>query len=248
MQFRMPKPMRGWRAFAGEIAIIVIGVLIALGAQSMIERWHWRGETQIAEQAFRDELGSTAGFAYERLIIQPCLRRRITEISQNLGERGPAWKASPMAVSNKLYLNVLPVVYRAPTRPFATDGWHSAIANGTLSHLPPAKVRAVSALYDQVADFETLQEEEAKAAAKLAPLGFDRNLDDQSRTTMLSLLGEVDRINSLVALNASQFIEAIRELKLRFPPQEIEAARRELLATQRATRGSCVRDHPLQLG
>jgi hypothetical protein len=30
MHFHLPKPLHGWREFAGEVGIIVIGVLIAL--------------------------------------------------------------------------------------------------------------------------------------------------------------------------------------------------------------------------
>jgi hypothetical protein len=30
MHFHLPKPLHGWRAFAGEVGIIVVGVLIAL--------------------------------------------------------------------------------------------------------------------------------------------------------------------------------------------------------------------------
>jgi hypothetical protein len=32
MHFHLPKPLHGWREFAGEVGIIVLGVLIALGA------------------------------------------------------------------------------------------------------------------------------------------------------------------------------------------------------------------------
>jgi hypothetical protein len=31
MHFHLPKPLHGWREFIGEVGIIVIGVLIALG-------------------------------------------------------------------------------------------------------------------------------------------------------------------------------------------------------------------------
>ena len=31
MRFAVPTPLHGWRAFWGEVGIIVIGVLIALG-------------------------------------------------------------------------------------------------------------------------------------------------------------------------------------------------------------------------
>ena len=33
MHFHLPKPLHGWREFVGEVAIIVLGVLIALGAE-----------------------------------------------------------------------------------------------------------------------------------------------------------------------------------------------------------------------
>ena len=47
MRFLLPKPIHGWRAFSGEVGIIVIGVLIALGAQQVAERVRDR---QLADQ------------------------------------------------------------------------------------------------------------------------------------------------------------------------------------------------------
>lgn len=37
MQFHLLKPLQGWREFTHEIVIIVMGVLIALGAQQLVE-------------------------------------------------------------------------------------------------------------------------------------------------------------------------------------------------------------------
>ena len=42
MHFHLPKPLHGWREFAGEVGIIVLGVLIALGAEQLVEAAHWR--------------------------------------------------------------------------------------------------------------------------------------------------------------------------------------------------------------
>jgi hypothetical protein len=44
MHVHLPKPLHGWREFAGEVGVIVIGVMIALGAQQLLEDWHWRSE------------------------------------------------------------------------------------------------------------------------------------------------------------------------------------------------------------
>jgi hypothetical protein len=37
MHVHLPKPVHGWRLFAGEIGIIVLGVLIALGARQIVQ-------------------------------------------------------------------------------------------------------------------------------------------------------------------------------------------------------------------
>lgn len=50
MRFQLPKPRHGWREFAGEVGIIVLGLLIALGAQQLVESWQWRQEVR-AERA-----------------------------------------------------------------------------------------------------------------------------------------------------------------------------------------------------
>ena len=248
MQFGLPKPLHGWRKFAGEIAIIVIGVLIALGAENLIQRWHWREEADSAHGAFREELLGASGVAYERLIIQPCLQGRIRELAKHLGEPAGRWKASPMELRKNTYVNVMPVAYRAPTRPMLTDGWKNAIANGTLNHLPSAQTRELSGLYDQLETYGDLQKEEARAASALAPLGLDRVLDETSRTQMLSSLAEVDRINSLMALNASQMIKTLRVFRFNYKKRLVEIGRKQIIAEQRQARGKCVTSLPLEIG
>ena len=248
MHVHLPKPIHGWREFVGEVGIIVIGVLIALGAEYLIEQWHWREKADTASEAFRDELQGAAGYAYERLIIQPCLQSRIRDLASQLGEDTEQWKGSRMEAHNKLFLNVLPAVYRAPSREFPTDGWKNAIANGTLDHLPSADVRRLSFLYGQVADLSTGQEAEANAAARLTPLAFDRKLGETSRTQILASLAEVDRINSAMALTAHQIIEDLRGLHLKYPVAEVEAGRREIVRIQTETRGACVANLPLDMG
>lgn len=47
MHIHLPKPLHGWRALIGEVGIIVIGVLIALGAEQVVTRVH---EAQIKRE------------------------------------------------------------------------------------------------------------------------------------------------------------------------------------------------------
>lgn len=44
MHFHLPKPQHGWREFIGEVGVIVLGVLIALSAEQIVETLHWRSQ------------------------------------------------------------------------------------------------------------------------------------------------------------------------------------------------------------
>ena len=57
MHFHLPKPLHGWREFAGEVGIIVLGVMIALGAGQLVEAAHQKQEGVQADDAIRNELG-----------------------------------------------------------------------------------------------------------------------------------------------------------------------------------------------
>lgn len=69
MHFHLPKPLHGWREFVGEVGIIVLGVLIALGAEQIIDdiRWHQKVERTKAE--LNAELHDDELSAYRWLLI-----------------------------------------------------------------------------------------------------------------------------------------------------------------------------------
>ena len=60
MHFHLPKPLHGWREFAGEVGIIVLGVLIALAADALIERSNWQRKVSLADANMRVEISGTA--------------------------------------------------------------------------------------------------------------------------------------------------------------------------------------------
>src|SRR4051812_31224054 len=80
MHIPLLKPLHGWRQFAGEVGIIVVGVLIALGAEQVVDSV--RGATQVREfrQATDNELSYDLGSYKQRLMLSPCVRRRLAEL------------------------------------------------------------------------------------------------------------------------------------------------------------------------
>ena len=55
MHVHVPKPLHGWKAFFNEIFVIVIGVLIALGFEQVVEELHWRHKVAEGVERLRAE-------------------------------------------------------------------------------------------------------------------------------------------------------------------------------------------------
>jgi hypothetical protein len=72
MHFHLPKPMHGWREFAGEVGIIVIGVLIALAADQAIETWQWREKVATAKESIDLELNTQLDYSEEVMGLSRC--------------------------------------------------------------------------------------------------------------------------------------------------------------------------------
>src|SRR5437763_16168631 len=96
MHLHLPKPLYGWRAFAGEVGIIVVGVLIALGAEQVVEAVHWYDEAGTTRQELADEVASSTADAVERVALEDCLRSRIGELTAMLNSSDGNWAANPM--------------------------------------------------------------------------------------------------------------------------------------------------------
>jgi hypothetical protein len=250
MHFRLPKPLHGWREFAGEVGIIVVGVLIALAAEQLVEEWRWERQASQADRAFKSELLYAAGNSYERLAVQPCLQGRLRALAAQLNGSSGQWHAMPETFrgAGRFYTNVLPVVYRPPVRPVVSDAWRNALGDGTINHLDAERAQYLSSAYEELGSFGQYQAEEASMATRISPLSADRPMDQRTRIEMLQTLAQLDRLNELMVTTANGLISAIHDSKLGITDGEIQRIRRDTVALQRSYRGTCVRtDVPLKL-
>lgn len=209
MHIHLPKPLHGWREFLGEVNIIVVGILIALSAEYLIEQHHWSKQAGHSDEAVKSELADGAAILWERLAVQPCLRDGIKELAEQLDRNETRWTAFPAMNTGSTSGLVLAAAYRAPIRSMTSDAWKRALADGSLNHLPAERIVEYSGIYAAMASFMDLQREEGEAAARLSPLSTDRVLDGRARLDMLRDLANVDRISSLMALIAQQSIDSV---------------------------------------
>lgn len=90
MHFHLPKPLHGWREFAGEIGIIVIGVLIALTAEQVVERVHEHHEVDQMRRALRGELADSRARWEDMRAGHDCALKRLAAVEQWLRTAPPA--------------------------------------------------------------------------------------------------------------------------------------------------------------
>lgn len=83
MHVQLPKPLHGWREFFGEVGIIVLGVLIALGAGQLVETLRQRADAREARASIQSELEINMARLASRSAQRSCVQRRLSEI-QNL--------------------------------------------------------------------------------------------------------------------------------------------------------------------
>jgi hypothetical protein len=133
MHFHLPKPLHGWRAFVGEVGIIVIGVLIALGAEQAVEWLHWRHEVADARRALDREIASNLGAIVRRQQEGACIDRRLSEIRSLLGHGASAPR--------------VPLGQPQLWRP-RTNVWQAAMAGQVAGHMPLSAWLGYAELYD----------------------------------------------------------------------------------------------------
>jgi hypothetical protein len=135
MHFHLPKPLHGWRQFFGEVGIIVIGVLIALGAEEVAEAVHWRFETtQLRESLHREIKDDLTNAAYE-VMVSPCVRAWIQRLDRELSESGTSWRGDAAEDAHDRRWQALPVALKvSDIEGFYRSGhWQTALASGALA-------------------------------------------------------------------------------------------------------------------
>jgi hypothetical protein len=243
MHFHLPKPLHGWREFAGEVGIIVVGVLIALAAEQAVESWHWRSEVRESDQRLRDEIRSDLSTAYERFAIEGCLRPRLAELRDQLLTSASEWPGSQAKFANDVYHSGFPSVYRTPNRPWGQDSWRTVSNGETLAHFNAARVQELSGIHDTIGELYQTQSEEVEAASTLGDLAFAGPLGPADRRTDLKTVARLDELDARMLYLARLLFEEAGEARIDADP----AAIRDEIKQQRDYRGACVRTPALSL-
>ncbi len=196
MHLPLPKPLHGWRAFVGEVGIIVVGVLIALAAGQVVELAHERDKAVQAENAIRNELGFNLGRLKSRMGIYRCVTRRIDEIQALLDKAAdqpaivtPSWIGRPQYWT------------------FASSRWQAESQAGSAALVDPARLSSYAIMYARMQDMLEEMTFEQSDWAKLRTLEHLRRLDPPAAFEMNQTLQDARYRNWRLAVVISQLFD-----------------------------------------
>ena len=156
MHFHLPKPLHGWREFAGEVGIIVIGVLIALGFEQVVQSIHDRLVADQARDAVRAEVRENLWWLEFRDGYEPCIDDMLAQLGDVLA-RARAGQPTP------LITNVRFPVYAKIT----SLRWNANAEAGRTSLFSATEQRLLGNMYFTTEDFRASQDQEETIWARM---------------------------------------------------------------------------------
>jgi hypothetical protein len=213
-------PRKGWRAFGGEVGVIVLGVLVALGIGEIAEaiRWHNRGEA--ARASFNAEFALNAVRFHERVISQPCLERRLAELGELIRtaqDTGRVPSVRPIGQPN--------------IRPISTGAWDTAGGNGVTLRMRPDETTELASFVSMIASYSewsALEQEEWAALSALE--GGERAISQDLIAEMARTLAVARYRTGMQGLVARQALGYIKRRGIAPAYNDLETSPEQLAA------------------
>ena len=161
------KPPHGWHAVAWELLIVTLGVLIALGAQQVVEGLHQRNEINQLVLALRSELADDhARWAHIRA-SDPCTLQRLDALEQ--------WNAIAPADAR------LKRAYRLFLWNMHSGAWDLAKTSESTANIPLRERLTFASLYEAINNWRQFINEENANAQALSGLLATANQPENRR-------------------------------------------------------------------
>lgn len=212
------KPPNGWNAVAWELAIVTVGVVIALAAQQWVEGLAWRDRAAASKTQIREELGRHYAYAVEWRATYPCIDAQIDRLRMRLRSSRATMDPAPI-YSEGDYDYVL----RIPSKEFGDTAWQAAISDGVTSRFDPEVRRELSQHYSQIGKITEMIRLNDQSRQRLATMAGPLPLDPMVRFSLLSELetlgGRAEFLNALFG----QLVDHAQKVDMIPPADEARA-------------------------
>lgn len=228
MDVHLPKPLHGWREFVGEVGIIVLGVLIALGAQQLVTYLSDRAELHEAEQAMIAELrDDDLPQAYTRAAIFGCLAAQLDQLRD-------AVSSADRAKVSQLASNFNPVY-----RTWDQQAWQAAVGSQVLVHAGARRMFGWSTAYIAIPWLAEDAKAEHRELPKLwADLSGNAQLSAAQQDRLYEVIATLRDYNRQMSGSSLVLVRLAGDAGLTLTPAQKAA----ILSEARRQYGDCVKE------
>lgn len=203
VKFRIAKLTKQQQTFAREVVIVVLGVLIALGAQQLVEALDQTKRRAEARAAIEGELGRNLDAFRRRAEVQSCIDSRLAEVEALLTTTPlGATLPRPLWIGRPQVWSVTEIRLEA-----ATSGARTALLSGE-------EQAGYSEVYNTIRTLDQAQDIEQLAWARLRGLETLPSLDALSRANLIEALHEARYANFRIIVAASQSRERAQAINV----------------------------------
>jgi hypothetical protein len=206
MEIHRPKAPHGWRELAKEVGIIVIGVLIALGAEQVVQRIEWHHKTEAAEEAMRLELSKDDGpQVWGRYAMHACIDGTLDAI--RAGAENHVGRAEMVALIGR---------HRTPFWTWDALAFSAASASDVSLHLSSETMHRWTMAYATIAALDRANAKEFNDGADLVALSRTGGpLSEAERSQVLRAVELLRRDNATIFASVRVALPAIYETGVR---------------------------------
>lgn len=202
MDLKTVKPLHGWRAFFGEVGVIVIGVLLALVAQQVAQDIQNRGE----ERAFRETIDHEIGlnlFMYDVRARQfGCDANHVAELQNWLTQ-----------VRSGAQVPAILALGPATVTPYRS-AWETRDAQ-VFNRLPREVRQKYAEFYDELENNWSDIQTENRDWGSLAPYREPGPISLEDRRAIRTIIGRIGNANETLEANVPISRKIARLLKVK---------------------------------
>jgi hypothetical protein len=199
MRFAFLRVGRRGRSFAWEVAIIIVGVLIALALEQVASNWRERQRTSDLRASMHQEIADFADIFSLRMRITRCIGAKLDSLENVLARpnaRGP-WRD----------------VGRAPFFFASQGGWNSDASDLLSRHLGPETFRTYGEVYQGIGQFMAISQQEQDQWIALQTLERqDEPVSGERRWRLVEAAAGARNANLLLTAIAEQMLANIDRL------------------------------------
>jgi hypothetical protein len=207
MHIHKPKAVARLGEFLSEIAVISVGILIALGAEQAVEAMRWTEKVQASRREIFGEIRQDAAYFAFRVAAADCVVRRLDELNTITESVARRETVLPVNLVGLHLGNLL-----------SDNAWQNARAEQTLTHFPKAELERLSDFYAQEENIKTWMSDDETVWSSLRILEGDPNRLSSADVALLRDRLQQARIHEfLIALNAKEELERARAVGVAIP-------------------------------